>query len=119
MSTNWLNCLKTVRINFCFEELMAHGVATMSLTFAACLWPHHAGNNYTGNVGLKDGLHLYVEHSNEGAWACCAILHLQSTVLRCLPSEIDVLSGALIQTDRSLINGLLVQSGILVFRSTR
>jgi hypothetical protein len=23
------------------------------------------GNNYTGNVGLKDGLHLYVEHSNE------------------------------------------------------
>ena len=25
------------------------------------------GNNYTGNIGLKDGLHLYVEHSNEGA----------------------------------------------------
>jgi hypothetical protein len=23
------------------------------------------GNNFTGNAGLKEGLHLYVEHSNE------------------------------------------------------
>ena len=83
MSTNWLNCLKTVRTNVCFEELMAHAGATVSLTVAERLRPHHAGNNYTGNVGLKDGLHLYVEHSNEGARAFWAILHIQPTVLRC------------------------------------
>ena len=40
-----------------------------------------AGNNYTGNVGLKDGLHLYVEHSNEGAF--CTPLHYHPAVLRC------------------------------------